>query len=260
MDDPSSRLSSSTDHIDSELFEHSSQKPQGTKAFAAFPNNLLNINPTQYMWVKRGSNYTLCHKGSEQPRQARLWIVGDIDCHSLVKAEFYDSWTVDIRLSIPTNKALNSLLKTGPLKEYEPPNKYSILKLKATLKAVRDDLRDGEDDDSIILEEKISVNEPYPFTYDGSLLTEGGKVPTCGFDVYNFNDHSSVAGEVSVLAYQMKEKKPGYSFSMHSLYHLGNTKESATARSSGKRKGGYIVPSRRLQGTAFIADSSNSHV
>ena len=85
--------------------------PQGRDAFASFPNNITNINPADYTWVKGSSNYTLCHKTLEEPIQALLWFVGDIDRHSLDTATAYENWTVDILLPAETDKALDSLLK-----------------------------------------------------------------------------------------------------------------------------------------------------
>src|SRR6516162_3088466 len=68
-------------------------QPQGRDAIATFSNNIINIKPANYMWVKKFSNHRLCHKGPE-PTQALLWLVGDIDSHSLTSALSYGNWTV----------------------------------------------------------------------------------------------------------------------------------------------------------------------
>src|SRR5882762_2359701 len=95
-------------------------RPQGRQAMASFPNNITNIDPADYMWVKDNSIHTLCHKAplDVEPTQALLWLVGDIDTASLTNADSYDSWTVNIRLPAQTNTALNALLKSGPYKSY----------------------------------------------------------------------------------------------------------------------------------------------
>jgi hypothetical protein len=51
----------------------------------------------------------LCHKGSDEPTQAFLWLAGDIDNHSLATTQPYDTcrW-VNIRLSIDANERLNT--------------------------------------------------------------------------------------------------------------------------------------------------------
>jgi hypothetical protein len=59
-------------------------RPCGRQAIATFPNNITNIDPANYMWVKDNSIYTLCHKAplDVEPTQALLWLVGDImSCH-----------------------------------------------------------------------------------------------------------------------------------------------------------------------------------
>src|SRR5882724_7002513 len=40
---------------------HFGLHPQGRGAVASFPNNITNIDPANYTWVKGSSNYTLCH-------------------------------------------------------------------------------------------------------------------------------------------------------------------------------------------------------
>jgi len=107
--------------------------PRGRDAIASFPNNITNINPANYTWIKGSSNYTLCHKASGEPRQALLWFVGEIDSHSLDAATAYESWTLDVLLPTETDKALDKLLKTGPWKTFTKPNRYSILRTKAVL-------------------------------------------------------------------------------------------------------------------------------
>jgi hypothetical protein len=96
--------------------------------------------------------------------------------------------------------------------------------VKATLKAVQDDLKD-DDEDLAALGETIAMDDPCPFTYDGSMMIEDGPVPSAGYDVSNFDEHTSVGVEVLVLGYQMDNKEPGYSVSMCAVYHLGNLPE-----------------------------------
>ncbi|KAN0080663.1 hypothetical protein V8E54_003867 [Elaphomyces granulatus] len=115
--------------------------PKGRHAFAVFKNNLLNINPTAYMWVGNYSgNSNLCHRcsNSTEPVQALFWVVGQLDEHTLDSAaRSYDAWTVKIRLSSDNNRALDALLKTGPFKTFTSPNRYSLLKAKATFSSGR---------------------------------------------------------------------------------------------------------------------------
>ena len=123
---------------------------RGRTAVSMFPNNISNVDPTDYMWVKSHSNHTLCHKVASdvQPTRALFWIVGDIDSHCLSNAQSYDTWSVNIRLSASTNSSLNALLMIGPCKAYTAPARYSILRAKATLKTVLGELlpAEGEDD------------------------------------------------------------------------------------------------------------------
>ncbi|KAN0071870.1 hypothetical protein V8E54_010466 [Elaphomyces granulatus] len=94
-----------------------SPPPKGHHAFAAFKNNLLNVNPTASMW----------------PVQVLLWIVGYLEGHTLDSAvQSFNAWTVNLRLSPEYNRSLDALLKTGTFKSYAPPNRYSLLKAKAT--------------------------------------------------------------------------------------------------------------------------------
>jgi hypothetical protein len=46
----------------------SSPPPRGIDAITKFPNNVVNINRGNYMWVKNLSNFTLYHRGSGPPR------------------------------------------------------------------------------------------------------------------------------------------------------------------------------------------------
>jgi hypothetical protein len=69
-------------------------EPQGRLTLASFRNNVVNVNPAEYVWVKNFSNYMLCHKASEPagpPRRALFWIVGDLDKVSLATAGPYSS-------------------------------------------------------------------------------------------------------------------------------------------------------------------------
>jgi hypothetical protein len=103
----------------------------------------------------------------------------------------------------------------------------------------------------------ITVYDVYPFTYDGRNLTENGSMPDAGYDVNRFDDHTIVAAEVTLLAYNMDGKEPGFSAGMLGLYHLGT--QSADAPSTpGKRKGGCIVSPRRQKGAPFAADPSKA--
>ena len=56
----------------------------------------------------------LCHKGknNEQPKQAVLWLVGEVDEHTLNDSTPYDSWSMTIRLSSASDNALTTLLLT----------------------------------------------------------------------------------------------------------------------------------------------------
>ena len=142
------------------------------------------------MWVKNSSGHArLCHKcsPSSEPVQAHLWIVGSLERHTLDSAtKSFNAWTVTLRLSQERNRSLDALLKTGPLKSYDPPNRYSVLKIKASF----DSVQEGDDD-----EEFLSTTSPFPFMYDGSCLVEGqSRVPEpC--DVSMFSAQSLVAVE-----------------------------------------------------------------
>jgi hypothetical protein len=72
----------------------------GRVAVESFSNNIDNINPADYRWVKNYSTYMLCHKKSESTsqddsQQALLWIV---DSLGLENTRPYGSWSVSIRL------------------------------------------------------------------------------------------------------------------------------------------------------------------
>jgi hypothetical protein len=177
-------------------------EPQGRLALASFGNNIVNVNPAQYVWVKNFSNFLLCHKASEAaapPRRALFWIVGDLEKVSLSTAEPYSSWFVDIRLSPAANKALGAIVKTGPYKTYTPPNLYSMVRVKATLKSVLDDIASDEEDNTL---SSVDDRSPFPFTYDGRALTATGVSPPFGYDVGNFDDQSTVAVEVALLGWK----------------------------------------------------------
>jgi hypothetical protein len=225
-----------------------------------FTNNIINVDPTNYMWVKSHSNHTLCHKVAPdvQPTRALLWIVGDIDSHCLSNAQSYDTWTANIRLSASTNSALNALLKTGICKTYTAPARYSILRVKATLKTVLEELLPAEgEEDFAALGGLITIYDVYPFTYDGRMLAENGPMPDSGYDVSKFNDQTTVGIEVSVLAYRMDGREPGFSVAMQGIYHLG-TLPADTPSTPGKRKGGCIISPRRQKSTMFTADLSKA--
>jgi hypothetical protein len=64
---------------------------------------------------------------------------------------------------------------------------------------------------------------PYPFTYDGTSLTDDWVLPDHGFDISHFKDQSSVSVKVSVMGYRMGDKEPGSSLSMREVYHLADS-------------------------------------
>jgi hypothetical protein len=237
--------------------DHFGRHPRGRDAIAAFPNNVTNINPTNYTWIRGSSNYTLCHETSGEPTQALLWMVGNIENHSLDATTTYENWTVDVLLPTEADKALDNLLKTGPWKTFTKPNRYSILRTKATLAAIKDDLFDEDDEILASLGQAITAKDPFPYTYNGSMMVEGGTVPTAGYDATNFVNQTSIAVEVSILGYQMEGKEPGYSFGMRGVYHLGNPPRDATITPTKKRRGGCIISPRRRKATVFNADTSN---
>jgi hypothetical protein len=55
---------------------------------------------------------------------------------------------------------LSAIIKTGPFKTYTPPNPYSLLRVKATLKSVLDDIASDEDDAL----SSIGDRSPFPFS------------------------------------------------------------------------------------------------
>jgi hypothetical protein len=247
------RYGSTSAMSDTTIEDHFGVHPRGRDAIASFPNNITKINPTDYTWVNDSSNYSLCHNTPGEPTQALLWLVGDIDRHSLETTNKYQNWTVDVLLSAETDKALDRLLKTGPWSTFTKPNRYSILRTKATLGAVKDDLRDDDDEGFVSLGHTITTNDPFPYTYNGSMMVENGAVPNAGFDVRNFSNQASIAVEFSILGYQIDGKEPGYSFGMRGVYHLGNP----LGTPSKKRKGGCIISPRRRKAGVFKADTSN---
>ncbi|KAH6681412.1 hypothetical protein B0J14DRAFT_647828 [Halenospora varia] len=225
---------------DTTIEDHFGVHPRDREAIASFLNNISNINPANDIWVNDSSNYTLCHNAPGDPIQALLWLAGDINRHSLDTTNKYQNWTVDVLLSAESDKALDRLLKTGPWNTFTKPNRYSILRTKATLGAVKDDLRDDDDEGFVSLGQTITTNDPFPYTYtcSGSMMVENGAVPNAGFDVRNFSNQASITVELSVLGYQIDGKEPGYSFGMRGVYHLGNPLHDKTAMPSKKRKGG----------------------
>lgn len=103
-------------------------------------------------------------------------------------ASAYENWIVDILLPAETNKALDNLLKTGPWKEFSKPNRYSILRTKATLRAVKDELADDDDESLVSHGQAITVDDPFPYTYNESMMAEGRLVPNAGYDISNFSN------------------------------------------------------------------------
>ncbi|KAN0072431.1 hypothetical protein V8E54_009360 [Elaphomyces granulatus] len=213
---------------------------KGRDAFAAFKNNLLNINPTDYMWVKNYSgNSRLCRKcsPSSEPVQAQLWIVGYLDSHTLDSAaQSYDAWTITLCLSPEYNRSLDALLKTGPFKSYAPPTRYSLLKVKATLNSVQDDYQS----------EYLSTTSPFPFTYDGSSLVEGVSLHLRRVEV-----HRAVLGRGGGLRPRVPDGGPGTVLLLRLALRL------PPWRPSGKLKGGCVISPRRLKGARFVADPSS---
>lgn len=234
-----------------------SPHPKGRLAIAQFPNNITNIKPTDYKWVKSSSIHDLCHKGknNEQPKQAVLWLVGEVDEHTLNDSTPYGSWSMTIRLSSASDNALTTLLLTGPHKtDYAAPNLYTLAKVSAKVKSVVEDLEEmGEDPISLLV-----ADQPYPFTYDGTSLTADWSLPDHGFDYSHFKNRSWVGVEVSVLAYRMGPlNQPGYSLHMRALYHLGPS-TTPPPTTPMKRKGGCLVSPRRRKGALFDADTSKT--
>jgi hypothetical protein len=105
--------------------------------------------------------------------------------------------------------------------------------------------------------DKSSPREIRSPIHNGSMMVEGGTVPTAGYDATNFVNKTSIAVEVSILGYQMEGKEPGYSFGMRGVYHLGNPPRDATITPTKKRRGGCIISPRRRKAAVFNADTSN---
>jgi len=204
--------------------------------------------------VRNFSNFTLCHKGAGEPVQALLWLVGHIDSHSLASSEPYGSWSITVRLPPVADNALNSLFKTGPYKTYTSPNHYALVKAKATVKSVQEDLKELDEEEPVT---QLVADRPYPFTYDGTSLTDDWVLPDHGFDISNFKDQSSVGVEVSVLGYRIGDKEPGYSLGMRGVYHLGGSPAPAPLTPA-KRKGGCLISPRRRKGALFAPDPSKA--
>jgi hypothetical protein len=80
------------------------------------------------------------------------------------------------------------LLKTGPWKAFTKPSRYSILETKPTLGAVKDDLKEDDDEMLASLGQIITANDQFLHIYNGSMMAENGAVPTAGFDVRNFRN------------------------------------------------------------------------
>ncbi|KAH9203521.1 hypothetical protein DL95DRAFT_472310 [Leptodontidium sp. 2 PMI_412] len=83
------RYGSTSAMSDTTIEDHFGVHPRGRDAIASFPNNITKINPTDYTWVNDSSNYSLCHNTPGEPTQALLWLVGDIDRHSLETTNKY---------------------------------------------------------------------------------------------------------------------------------------------------------------------------
>jgi hypothetical protein len=138
---------------------------------------------------------------------------------------------------------------------YTPPNRHSTLRVKATLKSVQDDLTSGGDDEGDTLENVLGEDSTFPFTFDGSTITNTGTPTRADYHVSNFDTQSTVAADVTILGYQMTGGKPGYSFAMQGLYHLGRPTGDTPATPK-KRKGDCLLSPRRQKGAPFVADPS----
>lgn len=93
-------------------------RPKGRHAFTVFSNNLLKINPINFMWVKNYSgNSTLCNKCSDssEPIQSLLWIVGNIESHTLDSAvQCIQGWRGSTKPPSPSDN-LQKASRTCPL-------------------------------------------------------------------------------------------------------------------------------------------------
>jgi hypothetical protein len=93
-------------------------RPKGRHAFTVFSNNLLKINPINFMWVKNYSgNSTLCNKCSDssEPIQSLLWIVGNIESHTLGSAvQCIQGWRGSTKPPSPSDN-LQKASRTCPL-------------------------------------------------------------------------------------------------------------------------------------------------
>ncbi|KAN0077940.1 hypothetical protein V8E54_006244 [Elaphomyces granulatus] len=202
-------------------------EPQGRLALASFRNNIVNVIPAQYVWVKNFSNFLLGHKASETaapPRRALFWIIGDLEKVSLAMAGPYSSWFVDIRLPPATNKALSAIVKTGPYKTYTPPNPYSLV-------------RKHFQAPTMPRRKKATAKHVLP----SSPLPARQQTPD--------------ATTKRLLGYQLTDKEPSYSLGMQGIYHLG-TVVGDTPATPGKRKGGCLLSPRRQRGAPFVSDPS----
>ena len=159
-----------------------------------FLTSSLTSSPLTIVWVRNYSNYTLCHKGTGEPTQALLWLVGHIDTQSLLHSGQYESWSVTIRLPPASDSALNAFWKSGPFKggPYVSPNRFALAKCKTSLKKVVEDLAEMGEEEPVV---QLVADLPYPFTYDGTSLTADWVLPDQSFDVANFKTGSSVGVE-----------------------------------------------------------------
>lgn len=234
--------------------------PCGRQLIDTFSNNLINVLPADYMWSKDNSIYTLCHKATPdvEPKRALFWVVGEIDTAALTKLDSFSAWTASIRLNIPTNTALCALLDSGPYQSYTSPARYSILRLKATLPHVLEQLSRVPTGVAIPgLGDFSTEFEGYPFSYDGSTLVRGGPTPEAGFDLYRFTDQTTVVVEVAFTGYQIGKNVPGFSVPMQGIYYLETTTTN-TPSTPGKRKGGCILSPTRQRGAPFAPDPSKT--
>jgi hypothetical protein len=111
----------------------------------------------------------------------------------------------------------SGLSKTGPWKTFKKPNQYSVLRLKAKLVAIKEDLLNEDDEDLASLTQTITTQDPFPYTYNGCKMAGGGSVPSPGYNVSSFPNQAPIAAVVFILGYQMEGRDHNYSFSMHSI-------------------------------------------
>lgn len=100
--------------------------------------------------------------------------------------------------------ALEALLEPGPFKSDSISNVYSILNVTATLESVEQEF-EGD------VKGMMPANQPYPFTYDASMITEvSERLPIVRREISKFNGRTTVGVIVSVLGPEIDDNEPGY--------------------------------------------------